>query len=89
VVILSTHIVEDVSELCSRMAIIDKGAILLEAEPLRAVAALQGRIWRRVVEKAELPELERAAGGLPYKAPGQSRTRLLQFQHGAADHRRV
>jgi ABC-2 type transport system ATP-binding protein len=59
VVILSTHIVEDVSELCSRMAIIDKGAILLEAEPLRAVAALQGRIWRRVIEKAELPELER------------------------------
>jgi ABC-type multidrug transport system ATPase subunit len=59
VVILSTHIVEDVSELCSRMAIIDKGAILLEAEPLRAVAELRGRIWRRVIEKAELPELER------------------------------
>jgi ABC-2 type transport system ATP-binding protein len=59
VVILSTHIVEDVSELCSRMAIIDKGAILLETEPLRAVAALRGRIWRRVVEKADLPELER------------------------------
>jgi ABC-2 type transport system ATP-binding protein len=59
VVILSTHIVEDVSELCSRMAIIDKGAILLETEPLRAVAALQERIWRRVVEKADLPELER------------------------------
>ena len=60
VVILSTHIVEDVSELCSRMAIIDRGKILLEAEPLAAVAALRGRIWRRVVEKAELPELERA-----------------------------
>ena len=60
VVILSTHIVEDVSELCSRMAIIDKGAILLEAEPLRAVAALQGRMWRRVIEKSELPGLERA-----------------------------
>ncbi|HEV2146398.1 MAG TPA: ABC transporter ATP-binding protein [Longimicrobiaceae bacterium] len=59
VVILSTHIVEDVSELCSRMAIIDRGRILLEAEPLRAVAALQGRIWRRVVEKTMLPELER------------------------------
>jgi ABC-type multidrug transport system ATPase subunit len=59
VVILSTHIVEDVSELCSRMAIIDKGAILLETEPMRAVAELQGRIWRRVIEKAELPELER------------------------------
>jgi ABC-type multidrug transport system ATPase subunit len=60
VVILSTHIVEDVSELCSRMAIIERGQILLEAEPLAAVAALGGRIWRRVVGKAELPELERA-----------------------------
>ena len=59
VVILSTHIVEDVEELCSRVAIIDKGVILLETEPLRAVAALQGRIWRRVIEKSELPELER------------------------------
>ncbi|MCL4850293.1 MAG: ABC transporter ATP-binding protein [Bryobacteraceae bacterium] len=59
VVILSTHIVEDVSELCSRLAIIDKGVILLEAEPLRAVAALQGRIWRRVIQKSELPEIER------------------------------
>ena len=59
VVILSTHIVEDVAELCSRMAIIDRGGILLEAEPLRAVAALQGRIWRRVIDKSELPELER------------------------------
>jgi len=60
VVILSTHIVDDVMELCSRVAIIDKGAILLEAEPLHAVAAMQGRIWRRVIDKAELPELERA-----------------------------
>lgn len=60
VVILSTHIVEDVSELCSRMAIIDRGEILLEAEPLRAVGALQGRIWRQVIEKGALAEMERA-----------------------------
>jgi ABC-2 type transport system ATP-binding protein len=59
VVILSTHIVDDVSELCRRMAIIDRGTILLEAEPLRAVEALRGRIWRRIVERSELPELER------------------------------
>jgi ABC-2 type transport system ATP-binding protein len=59
VVLLSTHIVEDVSELCTRMAIIDEGGILLEAEPLRAVAELRGKIWRRVLSKAELPELER------------------------------
>ena len=59
VVLLSTHIVEDVSELCTRMAIIDAGEILLEAEPLRAVDDLRGRIWRRVISKDELPELER------------------------------
>ncbi len=59
VVLLSTHIVEDVSELCTRMAIIDRGKILLEAEPLRAVDELRGRIWRRVISKEALPELER------------------------------
>jgi ABC-2 type transport system ATP-binding protein len=59
VVLLSTHIVEDVSELCTRMAIIDHGEILLEAEPLRAVDDLRGRIWRRVVAKDELAAVER------------------------------
>ena len=59
VVILSTHIVEDVSELCTRMAIIDRGEILLEAEPLRAVEELKGKIWRRVIAKDALPSVER------------------------------
>lgn len=60
VVILSTHIVEDVEELCSRMAIIDGGEILLEAVPAAAIAGLRGTIWRRTVARAELPALERA-----------------------------
>ena len=59
VVLLSTHIVEDVSELCTRMAIIDRGEILLEAEPLSAVEDLRGRIWRRVISKSELYAVER------------------------------
>ena len=59
VVLLSTHIVEDVSQLCTRMAIIDKGKILLEAEPLGAIDELRGRIWRRVISTEALPELER------------------------------
>jgi ABC-type multidrug transport system ATPase subunit len=59
VVLLSTHIVDDVSELCTRMAIIDRGEILLEAEPLRAVNDLRGRIWQRVISKQELDALER------------------------------
>jgi ABC-type multidrug transport system ATPase subunit len=59
VVILSTHIVEDVSELCTNMAIINKGEILLEAQPLEAVQALSGKIWRRIIEKSVLSQLER------------------------------
>jgi len=59
VVLLSTHIVDDVGELCPRMAIIDQGEILLEAEPLRAVEDIQGRIWRSVIAAEALPALER------------------------------
>ena len=58
VVILSTHIVEDVSDLCTRMAIIHAGRILLEAEPQEAVRAVRGRIWQREVPRAELREFE-------------------------------
>src|SRR5271154_2470878 len=48
-VILSTHIVDDVRELCSRMAIIAAGEVLLEGSPNEALAALDGQIWSRVV----------------------------------------
>ncbi|RYU95622.1 ABC transporter ATP-binding protein [Emticicia agri] len=58
VVILSTHIVEDVSELCTNMAIINKGQILLEAQTSEAVAALKGYIWRKLIDKNTLPALE-------------------------------
>jgi ABC-type multidrug transport system ATPase subunit len=54
VVILSTHIVDDVSDLCSRMAIIDRGEIRLEADPSAAVAEMAGKIWLRTVERAEV-----------------------------------
>ena len=59
VVLLSTHIVEDVSELCTRMAIINQGQILLEAEPLKAIHELKGKIWRRIVDKKDLPDLQK------------------------------
>jgi ABC-2 type transport system ATP-binding protein len=54
IVILSTHIVDDVAELCSRMAIIHEGMVLLATEPAVAIASLHGRIWRRTVAKGEL-----------------------------------
>jgi ABC-type multidrug transport system ATPase subunit len=57
VVILSTHIVEDVSDLCPRMAVLADGRVQLEGAPLELIQATRGRIWMRVVERAELPAL--------------------------------
>ena len=58
-VILSTHIVEDVRELCPRMAIIAAGELLLEGAPQEALERLQGNIWSKiVVSDDELRSLE-------------------------------
>ena len=70
VVILSTHIVDDVSDLCSRMAIIDRGEIRLEAEPATAITDLQGKIWQRTVERAELAEFQRTHSVISTKLAG-------------------
>lgn len=54
VVILSTHIVEDVSDLCPAMAIICDGRIVSEGAPADLVAKLKGRIWKKIIDKSEL-----------------------------------
>ena len=58
IVILSTHIVEDVLELCSKMAIIHKGRVLYEGGPEAAVESLEGKIYSRKIAKAELKDYE-------------------------------
>lgn len=58
VVILSTHIVEDVADLCPRMAIISQGQVLMSGEPREAIATLRQRVWSRIVPKAALPEYQ-------------------------------
>jgi ABC-2 type transport system ATP-binding protein len=60
IVILSTHIVQDVRELCSRMAIIHMGEVRYAGSPDDALASLSGRIWEKTVEKAQLPEHQQA-----------------------------
>ncbi len=60
VIILSTHIVEDVSELCPSMAVLGHGEILLEGNPISLTHELTGRIWRKQVGKEEYQELEQA-----------------------------
>ena len=54
IVILSTHIVEDVRELCSRMAIIYQGEVLSEGNPQSAIDAINGQVWKKVIAKEEL-----------------------------------
>ncbi|HEX4479363.1 MAG TPA: ABC transporter ATP-binding protein [Rudaea sp.] len=54
VVILSTHIVEDVTDLCPRMAIIAQGQVMLSGRPSEAMQALAGRVWRRAVATTEV-----------------------------------
>lgn len=59
VVILSTHIVEDVSDLCSRMAIIAAGRVLVSGEPQSAIDALRGRVWKKIVPRDQIANFER------------------------------
>jgi len=59
VVILSTHIVDDVSDLCRNMAIIGGGRVLLTGDPLRTIDTLRGRVWKKMVTRDDLPAYER------------------------------
>jgi ABC-type multidrug transport system ATPase subunit len=74
VVILSTHIVQDVMDLCTDMAIIHEGKVLFQGAPQNAITELKGRIWERSIDKPELAHYEekfrvvsnRLVGGRPF-----------------------
>lgn len=57
VVILSTHIVDDVKELCSQVAIMGRGRILKVGEPLQMMRELNGKLWTQVVKREEVAEM--------------------------------
>ena len=54
VVILSTHIVEDVADLCHRMAVLADGRLQIEGAPQELIHSTRGRIWRKVIDRGEL-----------------------------------
>jgi ABC-type multidrug transport system ATPase subunit len=60
IVILSTHIVQDVRELCTHMAILDKGRLLFSGATDDALALIKGRVYEKSVEKTRLPEHQEA-----------------------------
>lgn len=56
IVILSTHIVDDVKQLCPRMAIINKGKVLIQGNPVQIMENLQGRLYEKIIHKEELDQ---------------------------------
>ena len=56
VVILSTHIVDDVADLCPRMAVLADGRLQLEGPPAELIASTRGRVWKKVIGHADLPD---------------------------------
>ena len=78
IVLLSTHIVSDVSDLCSRMAIMHQGELRLVQQPADAVAALRGRLWERIVDKAEVARLSESLSVVSTRlVAGRTRVRVL------------
>ena len=59
IVILSTHIVDDVSDLCNNMAIILNGEVHLVGEPIQLIKTLEQKVWKGLIEKSELVEIEK------------------------------
>ena len=57
-VIFSTHIVEDVKELCNEMAILNGGRILKKTTPLEATKEIEGKIWTKIISRDDLEEIE-------------------------------
>src|SRR5688572_17931404 len=58
IVILSTHIVQDVRELCTQMAIMDKGKVLFSGNTDDAIREIKGKVWEKKVDKSELPKYQ-------------------------------
>lgn len=70
VVILSTHIVDDVTDLCPRMAMIVKGQVLVQGEPQAAIDTLHGKVWRRSVTTDELAQYQQTLNVLSTRLVG-------------------
>ncbi|HEV2989258.1 MAG TPA: ABC transporter ATP-binding protein [Candidatus Angelobacter sp.] len=58
IVILSTHIVADVSDLCRQMAIIHEGRVLLTGDPAKLILLLKGRVWKRSIDESTLQDYQ-------------------------------
>lgn len=59
IVILSTHIVDDVKELCTRMAIINKGKVVIQGNPVKIIESLHGKLYEKTIDINELEQYKK------------------------------
>lgn len=93
IVILSTHIVDDVRELCTNMAIINQGEVLMQTSPNEAIGTVEGKIWSKTIEKEELEDYkamyqvisERLVAGRPVIHVFNDTSPDPSFEHVEAD----
>jgi ABC-type multidrug transport system ATPase subunit len=84
IVILSTHIVGDVTDVCQSMAILHQGKVLSSGRPDQAVQALAGRVWQKTVQRGLLGDLEKEHAVISTRLVG-GRTRVRVLSGGAPD----
>jgi ABC-type multidrug transport system ATPase subunit len=81
VVILSTHIVDDVSDLCTQMAVLAGGRVLAQGRPSDLIERLQGRVWRKTVRKDAVPHYRASLNVLSTRLfAGETRIHVLADQ---------
>ena len=84
IVILSTHIVQDVQELCTQMAIMDNGKVLFCGNTDDALRSIRGRVWERSISKHELPDFQSQYKVISNKLVG-GKPLIHVFSDGAPD----
>ncbi|HEU0136429.1 MAG TPA: ABC transporter ATP-binding protein [Flavobacterium sp.] len=84
-VIFSTHIVDDVKELCHTMAILNGGKILAQGTPEQAVATLQGLIWTKTIDRAELETYEREMNVISSKYNQDNTLNIKVYKESSPD----
>jgi ABC-2 type transport system ATP-binding protein len=78
IVILSTHIVEDVRNLCPKMAILSKGEIISEGNPTALVASIEGKVWTNIITKKDIKIYKKAFDVISTKlVSGETQIRVL------------
>jgi ABC-2 type transport system ATP-binding protein len=78
IVILSTHIVEDVKNLCPKMAIMSNGEIISKGSPKELVASIEGKIWTKIIPKADIDVYKKAFDVISTKlVSGETQIRVL------------